>query len=565
MTTYRSKETDLSLLADKTRANYNNAKLSPGIYSDQGVITVKQIVEQVQNNCTLILEEGVYESSGIQLVDKHDIIIDAYNVVLVFDDYTKNAIYMDNCHNITIRGLTIDHVIPANTQGDVVSVEGDCLLWRAHEGYVYNLLDFDKFDANECCSPPGEGYRSGQTRPFTDLGFQVVEPTEIENEFILKGHSAEKMHVGDTIVFRGKPAHVNYFTKCSGINYEDITILSGSGFGVMEKDGDGKTQIDRMLITPGPKPYGCSQERLVSTCDAIHCSNMRIGVSAKNSIFEKMTDDAANIHSYFSKVISHDMNSGLLKYTYGTSKYKTGMAPVKVGDRLKLFVPGDDWQMLIETTAESQKISEYEFTLMIKDNVCLSIPEGTLIQNLSATSSGFSFENCLIENNRSRGILVKASHGVIRNCTFRDNGMSAILIKPEIPDGWGECGYVDGLIIENNLIERSGYFTGSELHSAINIEVDDSFQLHSSIVIRKNTIKDRYTKFAINASGVNGLVITDNIFAGRIKEYKELFEDELNSIYPDDDTPAIKLKHVKFVDIFKNAFPLSVKEHIYLG
>lgn len=507
----------------------------------------------------ILLSPGVYECEPVVLGGKEDIEISGYGAVLVMTRYTQPAFSLRNCKNIQIKGVVIDHKTPANTQGDVMEVGDGCALWRAHRGYQQDLLDSEQMDCREGASPPGELFRADGDIPVADVGFPRVVPAGEEGAFWLYG-DVRGLRAGDRIVFRGKPAHVNALIGCENILFQDVTLLSGSGFGLFEKDGAGSTRVERMLITPGPMPLDADHPRLVSTCDATHSANMRRGISVRDSWFEKMTDDAANVHSYFAKAVSYDPQSGMLRYTYGEQRYQTSCAPFRKGDAGWCFRPETGEKIPFTALSDTAAAEDGYFCIHIR-MTSPGLLDGMLIQNKSASGDGFCYENCLIDNNRSRGILVKASHGCIRGCTFRHNGMSAVLVKPEIPDGWGECGFAEDLVIENNRIEECGFFTGSELHSAINIQADipGAWMHHRNIRIRNNSFGPRYTAYAVFADHVEGLGLAKNCFEARAAHHEELYPQGFNSLWPDDTEPAVLLSDVTDLEENGNRFPPSVR------
>lgn len=507
----------------------------------------------------IVLSPGVYECNPVVLSGKADLEISGYGAVLVMTRYTQPALTLRNCRNIRIEGVTIDHKIPANTQGDVAEVADGCVLWRAHRGYYRNLLDSAQMDCREGASPPGELFRADGDIPVADVGFPRVVPAQEEGSFWLYGDVCG-IKAGDRIVFRGKPAHVNTLIGCEDILFRDVTLLSGSGFGLFEKDGAGNTRVERMLITPGPMSPEADCPRLVSTCDATHSANMRRGISVRDSWFEKMTDDAANIHSYFARAVGYDAQSGMLRYTYGEERYQTCCAPFRKGDEGWCFRPETGEKLRFTALSDTAAEEDGCFCIHIR-MVSAGLPDGMIIQNKSASGDGFCYENCLIDNNRSRGILVKASHGRIRGCTFRHNGMSAVLVKPEIPDGWGECGFAEDLVIENNRIEECGFFTGSELHSAVNIQADvpHTWMCHRNIQICNNSFGPRYTAYALFADHVEGLNLAGNCFEARAARHEELYPQGFNTLWPDDTEPAVLLSDVTDLQESGNSFPPSVR------
>lgn len=512
----------------------------------------------------VILPPGKYRTGNWNLAGTKELTVLGYGVYLQFPDYTQMAVTMTGCSDVALKGIFIDHEQVANAQGTVVETWEGGLLWKADAGYQQDLLDPSRFTVSGTASPAGEGFRAGSEIPFADVSFAVVEATETPGEFRLQGLDAGKFRAGDKIVFRGKTAHVNYLTECENILYEDVTVFNGSGFAFMEYGGAGATRINRMACTPGPKPDGADAERLISTCDATHSTNMRVGPVVTNCLFENMTDDAANVNGTYGGVVAYDPASRELVYGPGPKGYVTSAPDFLPGDVAKIYtLSGKFLGASVVESGTQNAGSGAKITLA--DSLSLEVKAGeTILVNASANGEGFVYDNCLVQNNRSRGILVKAPGGRISNCTFRNNGMSAILVKPEINDGWGECGFVDGLVIENNLMESGGFFTGSTLHSPISVLMDatavadPAYQNHTDIEIRGNLIRNRYTQYAVAASGVSGLTVADNMFEGRAKQAFGDAETVLNPLGPkDDDASSVWITASTSVTVSGNKYPRS--------
>jgi hypothetical protein len=79
-----------------------------------------------------------------------------------------------------------------------------------------------------------------------------------------------------------------------------------------------------------------------------------------------------------------------------------------------------------------------------------------LIDNMSQASNGFIFDNTVVRNVRSRGLLVKASECKMVNCSFENIGMSCAAILYEI--FWGESGVTENMLVARNVFDHTGYF-----------------------------------------------------------------------------------------------------------
>ena len=512
----------------------------------------------------LILPPGSYavkagEKSHIFLEKVQNFTLTAYGVKFVCEDYTKPMLGMHSSGNVTLRGYAVDFAMPANTQGRVLKVEDDyTIIWLADEGYPACLCD-EKWYAPQGL---GEGYRKNSDRPYCDLYAEHKEDLG-QSATRVRFRGAHTLRVGDKVIFRGHTVPVNYYEECEAVLVEDVTLYNGGGFGFMEFGGEGGTVLRRVLLTPGEPPANGAPERLISVCDATHSTCMRRGIRVYDSFFEKMTDDATNVNGCYGDILEtrKEETDTWLSYGTGTSRYTSVCADFRAGDRVMVYTQAG--KLLYDGTALSETRQE-DGKKWVKVQGTL-VPEGdAVIQNASANGYGFAFENCLFRNNRSRGLLIKANGGVIRHCTLSDNGMSAILIKAEIEDGWGECGFTEDLLVEDNLITRSGYFSGTELHTPIHISGDSeptgdpAYHNQKRITIRHNKIADRYTEYAISVNMAGDIVLEGNDLGSRVEKYKELPSLQ-NPLCPDDDVTPIHLRGVERVTVRNNLVPKSAQ------
>ncbi len=153
-----------------------------------------------------------------------------------------------------------------------------------------------------------------------------------------------------------------------------------------------------------------------------------------------------------------------------------------------------------------------------------------LVDNGSRSCNGFLFDNVIVRNNRSRGVLIKACDGTVTNCTFRDNAKIAIAVLYELY--WGESGNVENLVIKNNLIDHVGFaITPSDLylHYPINIAglskgtTDEQFLLFKDIQILHNKFINPVGEHWIYMKGVQNVQIEGNDFGSFKNENEDLY------------------------------------------
>jgi hypothetical protein len=108
-----------------------------------------------------------------------------------------------------------------------------------------------------------------------------------------------------------------------------------------------------------------------------------------------------------------------------------------------------NWNALYFDGAAKQKprydLSDFDYVM---DNK-------VLVDNLSRNSTGFVFENVLIQNERARGILVKAVDAKIDHCTFRNIAGTGVKISNEVI--WGESTVAKNTSITGCLFDHVGY------------------------------------------------------------------------------------------------------------
>ncbi len=145
--------------------------------------------------------------------------------------------------------------------------------------------------------------------------------------------------------------------------------------------------------------------------------------------------------------------------------------------------------------------------------------------NVSRGCYGFTFDNVLFENGRSRGLLIKTRDVTVKNCTFRDLGLQGIIIGRET--NWGESSVPKNVLIENCIFDNT---SNSEDHENMleypqiliqglgEMKKDITLSEHfacENITIKHNKFLNTKNANIIYASAVKGLNVTENIFEER--------------------------------------------------
>ncbi|HSH09656.1 MAG TPA: hypothetical protein VK995_04675, partial [Oceanipulchritudo sp.] len=128
---------------------------------------------------------------------------------------------------------------------------------------------------------------------------------------------------------------------------------------------------------------------------------------------------------------------------------------------------------------------------------------GAVVASNNRMGKGFAVKDCRFGNNRSRGILIKASDGEISGNELINTHMQSIKIAPEYH--WLESGFSRNVTIMNNTIINPG-------REAIQIRGIGAFPGHENIRVLDNVVRTDVSPAMRIESVTNGRVAGNEIF-----------------------------------------------------
>jgi hypothetical protein len=157
-----------------------------------------------------------------------------------------------------------------------------------------------------------------------------------------------------------------------------------------------------------------------------------------------------------------------------------------------------------------------------------------LVDNLSRNSAGFHFDNVLVRNTRSRGILVKTVGATIENCTFQNLGHTGVLLSVEFV--WGESSVSQDITVKKCLFDNVGFINKSVANKTLapvaikglSSTVDEKSLLYKNILIEGNRFINNKNNYFITVNSAQDVKIVNNVFeetAGETKEKPHLVID----------------------------------------
>jgi hypothetical protein len=466
-----------------------------------------------------------HDREHLVLRNLKDITIVADGVEMICTETTR-ALTITHCTNLILRGLVIDYDPLPFTQGRITAL--------ASEKKIQEIELFDGYPAAETA----RNFKYEIFRPDTrtlrcdDRSVEKIEAVDSRHLRITvpRENATSPEQVGDLIVIgsedapHGSAAHAVECSHNVNVRLEDIALFASNCFGFIEADCDGsvydRCRIDRRS---GPADFvKRSDPRLRSLdADAFHSSGAIKGPAYVECVAKFMGDDCVNIHGDY-HLITRSEGTKLRVLAKGTMNIQPGdpvelvlytgrrlpdarvvgvQAAGEIGNEERLFLSRQNMDAGLKSGRSLERA--YDITL---DREAV-MPIGSVICAANRVGNGFSVKGCDFGFNRSRGILIKASHGEVSGNHIEGSKMSAILVTPEY--WWLEAGSSSDVTITGNTIR------GCE---GVAICVDATggngsiapAGAHQNITITGNTVDDCPTP-GILVTSTTGLLLENNI------------------------------------------------------
>jgi hypothetical protein len=161
---------------------------------------------------------------------------------------------------------------------------------------------------------------------------------------------------------------------------------------------------------------------------------------------------------------------------------------------------------LVDTTRQRFNRDGKVYSLVLDREV--NPPPGSAVCAASRVGSGFLVKDCDFGNNRSRGILIKASQGQVTGNRITKSRMAAVLVAPEFH--WMEAGCSSDVVVKQNIFEGIGQTPIRILAAGGNGEPLPA-GAHRNLSILGNRFADCPWPL-IEANSVTGLTVTGNVW-----------------------------------------------------
>lgn len=504
---------------------------------------------------TLVLAPGAYDlappppgsPAHLVLEGLSNVTVLLAGVTLTLGARNATALYATQLSNVTLAG-PVDLLyaeLPTN-QAAITAIAGDGRSFDVHVPVGYPLSDWAR-NASFGCNVFDPATR--RIRPGTwDLYFTGLTPVgggEGGRAFVMtfgQDMGPQKQNVGTGDLLGCRAAEFAFTVRidgCENSTFADVHLLGGPGFGFFSSGRNvpgsrGNNTFLRPHILRPPPPVGASEAPLMSlSADGFHSAGVPWGPHIDGAYFEGFGDDGVAIHGAYDVVVQAVQTGGS-----GSSDgqlWLTAVGAYEVGDVLRVynasFSPAVECSITavadaargftppanVSKTMPSRGIGPGTRFLLL--NVSLSgggawgghgLGFDCVASNSNAAGDGFTVRNSFIGFHRARGMLIKASDGVIENNTVANSTMAGIVITPELY--WGEADYVRNLIVRNNTIlgvgaGKQGY--GGIALGAFTPSGSPAPRGHINVSIIGNVLVEvGYAPIWVDA--VDGLVLANN-------------------------------------------------------
>ena len=434
---------------------------------------------------------------------------------------------LEACTNVTLKNLSIDYSDLPFTQARIEAVGPDGA-WDVRVIDGYPCPDAEAL-RNAGAFWPVQAYDAETLELKNPMRFRdgiAIERTG-ERTFRITGGENRRGDVGDIAVWSLKEFNRRVSRgaigarNCKGCTFENVTVYATPhGCGFAEFSADGNRYIGCSLVRRPPEtdlaPRGLKRLRS-GNHDAFNSRCSYTGPTLERCTFQYHCDDCVNISGYYA-FVTEQKGRTLRLAPFGGRLY------IDEGDSCQLMtfdgacLPDakvTSIRAVGETTAEERELFEsYRLWPGFAANTTRAyeveldgdreLPPGSVVISNRRMGNGFSIRNCTMGHNRARGLLIKASDGVIESNLLERVECYAVQIKPEYE--WMEGGCSKDVVVRGNtLVDNGGGVWLAGNNGARKPLPADS---HRDVAITDNTIAGSLN--GIRVVGCTGLDLRGN-------------------------------------------------------
>ncbi|MFN8176828.1 MAG: right-handed parallel beta-helix repeat-containing protein [bacterium] len=408
----------------------------------------------------------------LRLENLTDIQIIADGVEMVCSETTRGIVF-ENCRSVRLQGLTIDYDPLPFTEARITALAPDksWVEFAILDGYP----DHHLVERVEIFDPAtGELRRpdAAWAETFESLGGHRYRIAKRAGYRFDAAKDLEQ--VGDILVTNDAfpddaRGHAVWLERCTDVQLEDVTLYASPLFGFAELQCAGVTyrrcRADRRAPADDPVQRGFARLRSLDA-DAFHSTEATRGPSILDCTAKFQGDDCVNIHGTYHLIVAAS-GDRLRIVTPGRLTIEAGdpveflpfdgpRPPDAVAQGIEPDAPATDAErafirgLSLHADLKGRLLSAEAKVFRVTLDRTVALPPGSAIGSANRTGNGFVVQGCDFGHDRSRGILIKASHGRVSGNRITGTWSSAVLVAPEY--WWLESGSSCDVEIRGNTI-----------------------------------------------------------------------------------------------------------------
>lgn len=404
---------------------------------------------------------GAYQFNGLSNVEVRG------NGSTIICNSQELAFRFLNCTNITVKDLIIDYDPLCFTQGKIVAKDPSNLWFDVEidPGYPVDNVRNTRVQFYDAATrqlkrnsiTTGEGHYTSFARIGTTRTFKLTK-----NAAWVAFEKVGDLVVLDVVSTKPNPAaHCFMLEKCTNATVQNVTIYGSNSFSFFERDCR-SSHFNGCKVGRGSMPAGIPARLRSGNADGIHSSLASQGPLIENCEVKHNGDDCIVVvgRSFplcridsLAKTMHVISREGLPIFYVGDTLQHVKYAGTKAGmmkiTAISTFTPNSaDTHAVMSRYPELLFKNSYTRGTVLTVDTFPSMALGDLVYNESHTGKGFLIRNNKVGYNRSRGILIKSSHGIVTDNEISGTAMNGILVAPEIT--WMGGGFADNVEIKYN-------------------------------------------------------------------------------------------------------------------
>lgn len=488
-----------------------------GVERDQSA-AIRALVAKAAEGDEIHFAPGVYYlEREIRITDKRRLtLLGGKGVVLKlhyspFGNRKENqgAFAAYDSRELRIEGFTVTTDRPTSCAGRVIATDPERHTYDVEIDPAFPITGQELFASTDTCDPEGTpdwiietyAYRTGD--PHELIGPQRVRVTAPADK------NLKRLEPGHRVLYRHSvyDGSCLYLERCSDVVVRDVEIERCAGMGLLASHCAEFT-LERFNIRP---PQG-SPALVTSNADAVHMVAMRGRLNLLDCHFERLGDDALNVHGTAGRIVTCDPQTGAFTCNHQkngkTSELERNWA--RPGDELVVYD--------VETFVEKGRTRLLEYASG-KGRVApgtITMKEGDLVANAS-DSPVVLLRNCSLRHTRARALVLQARDITVVDCDFYGTSLPGVMIAPDARR-WAEVGPVRHVEIRNCRFEKCAVLCHGANLGALTVKTshdggagNSPAGVHRDIRVIGNVFRRIPTRGVFVAS-TDGLQVRDNVF-----------------------------------------------------